>query len=84
MKKPSVTNIREFTDYLDQLRKWRDESPIDLSDIPEHRLDQYVAEAIALDIADMRHIKEAKRHALSAMLCYINSTQNHLIALSLC
>ncbi|HGU7301568.1 TPA: DUF4158 domain-containing protein, partial [Legionella pneumophila] len=68
MKKPSVTNIREFTDYLDQLRKWRDESPIDLSDIPEHRLDQYVAEAMALDIADMRRIKEAKRYALSAML----------------
>ncbi|HHT9860326.1 TPA: DUF4158 domain-containing protein, partial [Legionella pneumophila] len=70
MKKPSVTNIREFTDYLDQLRKWRDESPIDLSDIPEHRLDQYVAEAMALDIADMRRIKEAKRYALSAMLLY--------------
>ena len=70
MKKPSTTNIRQFTDYLEQLRKWRDKSPIDLSKIPEHRLDQYVAEAIALDIADMRRIKEAKRYALSAMLLY--------------
>lgn len=70
MKKPSVSNIRQFTDYLEQLRKWRDKSPIDLSEIPEHRLDQYVAEAMALDIADMRRIKEAKRYALSAMLLY--------------
>ena len=70
MKKPSTSNIRQFTDYLEQLRKWRDKSPIDLSEIPEHRLDQYVAEAIALDITDMRRIKEAKRYALSAMLLY--------------
>ena len=62
MKKPSVANIREFTDYLDQLRKWRDETPIDLSDIPEHRLDQYVAEAMALDIADMRRIRGLGKH----------------------
>lgn len=34
MKKPSVTNIRQFTDYLEQLRKWLDKSPLDLSDIP--------------------------------------------------
>ena len=47
-----------------------EQSPVDLSDIPEHRLDQYVAEAMALDIADMRRIKEAKRYALSAMLLY--------------
>jgi len=70
MKKPSVTNIRQFTDYLDQLRTWRNKSSLDLSDIPEHRLDQYVAEAMALDISDMRRIKEVKRYALSAMLLY--------------
>jgi len=70
IKKPSVTNIRQFTDYLEQLRKWRDQSPLDLSDIPEHRLNQYVAEAMALDIADMRRIRESKRYALSAMLLY--------------
>ena len=70
MKKPSMTNIRQFTDYLEQLRKWRDKIPVDLSDIPEHRLDQYVAEAMALDISDMRRIKEDKRYALSAMLLY--------------
>ena len=70
IKKPSVTNIRQFTDYLEQLRKWRDQSPLYLSDIPEHRLNQYVAEAMALDIADMRRIRESKRYALSAMLLY--------------
>lgn len=70
MKKPSVINIRQFTDYLEQLREWRNQSPICFSDIPEHRLDQYVAEAMALDIADMRRIKETKRYALSAMLLY--------------
>ena len=70
IKKPSVSNIRLFTEYLEQLRKWRDKSPIDLSEIPEHRLDQYVAEAISLDVSDMRRIKESKRYALSAMLLY--------------
>lgn len=70
IKKPSISNIRQFTDYLEQLRKWRDKVPIDLSEIPEHRLDQYIAEAMALDIADMRRIKQAKRYALSAMLLY--------------
>jgi hypothetical protein len=52
------------------LHIWINQSPIDLSEIPEHRLDQYVAEAIALGISDMRRIKEAKRYALSAMLLY--------------
>ncbi|MRN44988.1 DUF4158 domain-containing protein, partial [Brucella sp. 09RB8913] len=70
LKKPTTNNIKAFTDYLEQLCIWRDQSPIDLSKIPEHRLDQYVAEAIALDISDMRRIKEIKRYTLSAMLLY--------------
>ena len=70
MKKPSTTNIKQFIDYLDQLRQWREHSPIEFSDIPEHRLDQYIAEAMALDISDMRRIKSERRYALSAMFLY--------------
>ena len=70
LKKPTTNNVKAFTDYLEQLCTWMNQSPIDLSEVPEHRLDQYVAEAIALNISDMRRIKEAKRYALSAMLLY--------------
>ena len=70
VKKPTSQNIRAFTDYLEQLRIWKAKNAIDLSDIPEHRLEQYVAEAMALDIADMRKIKESKRYALTAILLY--------------
>lgn len=70
MQKPTTNKIRLFVDYLEQLKIWRNKSPVDFSEIPEHRLDQYVAEALALDISDMRRIKDDKRYSLSAMLLY--------------
>ncbi|MDA7742375.1 Tn3 family transposase [Francisellaceae bacterium] len=70
VKKPSVSNVRKFTEYLEKLEEWRDKSAIDFPHLPEHRLEQYIAEAMALDVSDMRRVKESKRHALLAMLLY--------------
>lgn len=82
LKKPTTNNVKAFTDYLEQLRTWRNQSPIDLSEVPEHRLDQYVAEVIALNISECVVLK--KPRDMPYQLCYCTrNMQGHLIVLSL-
>ena len=70
MKSPSTNNVKEFVTDLDQLKAWQAKAPATINQIPAHRLEQFVDEAMALDSADMKNLKPAKRYALAVTLLH--------------
>ena len=48
IKKPTASNVRDYVHYIEQLKEWFKHCPLNFSHLSEHRLDQYVSEAIAL------------------------------------
>ncbi len=75
MKSPTTNNVKSFVTNLELLKKWKAEAPASTHEIPAHRLEQFVNEAIALDSADMKNIKPEKRYALAATLLHFKLAQ---------
>jgi TnpA family transposase len=72
-KKPTYKNIKEFINYINQLRNLWQKINIDLGFIPYARLEQLRDEAMIADLDDMQCMKATKRYALAVILIYIKS-----------
>lgn len=70
IKAPTTQNVKEYSDYLSKLREWRSKVPAIIDDIPAHRLEQFIAEATALDSSDMKNLKQDKRYALAITMLH--------------
>ncbi|HHX8417257.1 TPA: Tn3 family transposase [Legionella pneumophila] len=70
MKSPSTQNVKLFVDDLNKLKSWQAEAPATINQIPAHRLEQFIEEAMALDSADMKNLKPEKRYALAVTLLH--------------
>lgn len=66
-KKPTNTEVRKYLDRLTWLKSWSSELP-SVAHIPVVKRNQYVHEARALDVADMKDLKHDKRYALMVLL----------------
>lgn len=66
-RRPTVVNIREFTEHMRWLREL-DLGETAFAAIPDVKLRQFTAEARSLDAASMRDLAGMKRYALAATL----------------
>jgi TnpA family transposase len=68
-KKPTNPEFRRFLKHVQWLKSWALQLPT-VSHIPVPKYRQYVLEARALDAADMKDMKPAKRYALMVILVH--------------
>ncbi|MBX9899211.1 MAG: Tn3 family transposase [Burkholderiaceae bacterium] len=66
-KKPTNTEVRQYLEHLQWLKSWATQLPA-ISHIPVVKRSQFVHEARALDVADMKALKHNKRYALMVLL----------------
>lgn len=73
-KNPTTKNIQAYIYRLNWLLELRQKIHVNLDDIPYARLEQFTAEAIALDASDMKYLKPDRRYALAVIFVFIKST----------
>jgi len=68
-RKPTNKEVRQYLKHTEWLKSWIGRLPA-VRDIPAAKLRQFVLEARALDIADMRRLKPSKRYFLLVVLVH--------------
>lgn len=68
-KKPTNKQIRGFLEHLTWLREWTRKLP-DVGFIPSAKWRQFILEAQAFDVADLKKMKSVKRYALIVILIH--------------
>lgn len=74
-KKPTNTEVRLYLEHLQWLQGWAAELPA-VAHIPVLKRSQYVYEARALDVADMKALKHDKRYALMVLLFHAQMSKS--------
>jgi hypothetical protein len=72
-KAPTSNNVKDFINYVNQLKSLRQKINIDLSFIPPARLEHLRDEAMVTDRSDMQKIAPLKRYALVVILVYMKA-----------
>ena len=70
MQSPTTKKVNAFIKRLKQLKEWCTKAPATTSEIPAHRLEQFIEETFALDSSDMKNLKQDKRYALAATMLH--------------
>lgn len=70
IKAPTTQNVKQYSDCLSKLKEWRSKIPATIDDIQAYRLEQFIAEATALDSSDMKNLKQDKRYALAVTMLH--------------
>lgn len=68
-RKPTNKEVRQYLRHIDWLKSWVGRLP-PIKDIPAAKLRQFVLEARALDVADMRRLRPQKRYFLLVVLVH--------------
>lgn len=72
-KAPTSNNVKDFINYVNQLKSLRQKTNVDLSFIPPARLEHLRDEAMVTDRSDMQKIAPLKRYALVVILIYMKA-----------
>ncbi len=75
-KKPTTNNIKMFINYVNKLRDIQQKINVDVSFISPSRIEQLRDEAMALDMADMKKMRDTKRYALVTILIYMKTSSS--------
>jgi len=67
-RQPSYRQVKSFTQHIEDLKKIHAQITLDIDFIPAHRLNQFIDEAVSLDLSDMRQLKKEKRYCLTVVL----------------
>ncbi len=72
-KSPTHNNIKDFSSYLNEMRKYQKKLNINFGFIPPTRLEQLMSESLAADASDMKKMLPMKRYALAAILIHMKT-----------
>lgn len=75
-KSPTPKRVKEFFVHLLELKLLRKRVNIDMGTIPAKRFEQFVDEAMSLDSADMRKLKENRRYCLATVLIHYKAASS--------